>query len=308
VPEFDATQRKQALYSTEAAPALGLSKYATPAAVWAIKRGLSEAKDISGKFEVRLGRHFQEAIIALHETDTGELITRLSTLDLTHRVEGLTMGSHFDGVNYKTERLHEVKFFSPGRLREFGEPGSGDVPWDVLVQCLHEMTVYAHARAAIQGVEVNVLFGNEARHLYVVPWDEAAIAKLIDQEREFWQLVQSGTPPPARSPEDCRKIWARTNGSSKIADQHTALACSALREVKTLIKRYEQSSDNLETEIESYMAEASTLTAPDGTRLATWSAAKPAHRIDSDKLREKYPAIAEECTKIGEAQRRFLLK
>src|SRR5712692_1323695 len=308
MPEFNATERQNALYSIEAAPALDLSKYATPAAMWALKRGLVNPKDISAKFEVRAGRHFQDAIIALHEQDTGEPITRLTNLEFIHSVEGLTMGSHFDGLNPATERLHEVKFFSPGRLREFGEPWSGDVPWDVLVQCLHEMTVYVNCEAPLQGVEVNVLFGNEARHLYVVPWDEAAIKKLIDQEREFWQLVQSGTPPPARSPEDARKIWARTDGSSKVAPPEVVQVCKDLRYIRDQIKYLEAQDDARATEVQSYMAEASTLTAPDGTRLATWNAAKAAHRIDTDKLREKYPAIAEECTKFGEPTRRFLLK
>jgi len=308
VPEFDSTQRRGALYSTEAAPALGLSKYSTPAKVWATKRGLMEPEDISDKFEVRAGLHFQDAIIMMHEQDTGENITRLPALELKHRIEGLTMGSHFDGINYKTERLHEVKFFSPGRLREFGEPGSGDVPWDVLVQCLHEMVVYGAQRQQIAGVEINVLFGNEARHLYVVPWDQAAIDKLIAQEREFWQLVQSGIPPVARSPEDARRIWARTDGSTKVATPEVVLGHSQLRAIRENIKAAESAADAISASIQSYMAEASILVAPDGKRLATWNAAKPAQRIDLDKLREKYPQIAEECAKVGEATRRFLLK
>lgn len=170
------------------------------------------------------------------------------------------------------------------------------------------MVVFGKTRQAVKGVEVNVLFGNEARHLYVVPWDDVAIEKLIDQEREFWQLVEKGEPPAARSPEDARRIWVKTDGTSKLADPYIARVCTQLRDVKALIKNAEVQGDMLETEIESFMAEASTLMGADGTRLATWNAAKPARRIDVDKLREKYPAIAEECTKLGDPTRRFLLK
>jgi len=179
--DFYQTERRKRIWSTHAAPALGLSKYGTPATVWAYMRGLADEPDLSDVFEVQAGRYLEPVIAKMHADETGDKLVSLAKVTQQADVSGLPTGAHYDFWNDTKKMLHECKFFSPQRQKEFGAPGSDSVPMDVLVQCLHEMLVWnaqdKPLYAKTNGVEVDVLFGNAARIVFVVPWDARAIVR-----------------------------------------------------------------------------------------------------------------------------------
>ena len=306
------TDRKIALWSTDAAPALGLSTYGqTPAAVWAAKRGLVDPPDLSTIERVRLGLYFQPVIMRIHADETGDSLKSLDELEMMASPRGYPMGSHFDAWNDTTKRLHEIKNFDRQRRREFGDAGSGDVPMDVLIQCLHEMAVYNADRppyGPAAACEVNVLFGGNERIVFVVPFDLEALEVLYAREGEFWAKVQSGEPPAATTPEDARMLFARDDGTSKTATAEVLRACNALSSIKGQIASLEGQEDALKAFVQTYMTEASTLLDGAGARLATWKADRDSERVDSKRLREMYPQIAAEVSKTVAGARKFLLK
>lgn len=308
---FDAETRRRALWSTEAAAALGLSDRMTPAQLWALKVGATTEEPVSA-LPARLGLACQEGIAKIHAEDSGDRILALADVEIIREVNGVPIGSHFDYLNRTRQMLHEVKFFGMSRKGEFGAEGSDSVPYDVLAQCLHQMAAWnaygckASGYGYVEGVEVDVVFGNVERAVFVIPYDPQAERQLLQREAEFWALVQSERPPQPHNPEDCRRIWAKADGSERIATPEIANACGALSQVKATIKKLDAQKDALETAIQSAMAEAATLKAADGKVLATWNPVS-AERVDVKRLKAERPEIAAAFINAT-ATRRFLLK
>lgn len=307
--QFDEEARRGALWSTEAAAAMGLSDRTTKAQLWARKRGLSEPEDASDNVSARLGLACQSGVIQMHREDTGHELLSLDDLELRRDVQGVRMGSHYDALNKTLSRLHEVKFFALHRMKEFGEPGSDNVPFDVLVQVLHGMTVFNADKTGygtVDATEINVVFGNVHRAVFVIPYDLEARDKLLQREAAFQALVDAGTPPEPQSPEDARIVWARTDGSEMIADRITEQAHSALVGLRKQLKSLGAQEKAIELHIQSAMQAASVLKSPDGSVLATWKEVS-AERVDVKRFRAEQPQLAAAYLNTS-ASRRFLVK
>lgn len=307
---FDPKERASAIWSTEAAAALGLSTRKTPAQLWAEKRGLAEEVPYDpSNTPARLGLACQRGVMQLHVEDTGNELVPLDEVALVREASGIPVGSHYDAWNKTLKRLHEVKFFALSRINEFGEPGSDVVPMDVLVQCLHEMLVWnadSTGYGKAEACEVNVVFGNVQRAVFVIPYDLVAIDKLVQREAEFWALVQTEKPPAPTSPEDARRIWAKADGSERIASPQTMQAHQALVGLKKQVKALEAQAEEMELFVQRAMETASVLKSPDGRVLATWNSVST-DRIDVKRLRAEIPKVAQQYLATTES-RRFLAK
>lgn len=308
--DFDPDERADALWSSEAASALGLEGARfTPAQVWASKRRLAELPGDSENIAARLGLACQDGVARLHVEDTGHELLPLSHVKLRRDIDGVRMGSHYDYANKTIKRLHEVKFFGMRRRKEFGDEGSDVVPYDVLVQALHEMIVWnadSTGYFEVDACEVDVVFGNVERAVFVIPYDSGAVEKLIRMEAAFQALVDANTPPPPTSPEDARTIWRKADGTERIASGQTIQAWQALTSLKKQIKSLGAQADEMELFVQRAMETASVLKSPDGYVMATWNGVST-DRVDVKKLRAEMPQVAEQYLKTTES-RRFLLK
>lgn len=307
--DFDPTERRSAIWSTEAAAACGVSSKMTPAHLWAIKT-TEAAEESAADLPAQLGLACQDGIARIHVNETGHDLLSLNNLSLRADV-GHPVGSHFDYLNKTTRMLHEVKFFHLSRLREFGPEGSDNLPADVLIQCLHEMLLWNATETGygkVNGVEVDVIFGNVQRMVFIVPYDKEAEEKLIEREGEFWRRVIENDPPEPQQLEDAQRVWRKTDGSEVTADQQMIYAVGALSGIKDQIKKLDAQRDEIEFFLKKGMQAADVLRSPEGKILATWKASAGAQRIDTKKLRASYPQIAADCTVLGEPVRRFLLK
>lgn len=266
------TARNSALWSTDAPVALGYSRRRTRVSLWMEKRGLSTRPQVEEE-SAALGLVLQPSIAELHIKQTGDVLMSLAEQETYTEHYGVPMGSHYDYWNDTTKRLHEIKFFAPFRREEFGEPGSGDVPKDVLAQVLHEFACWnaIHARGDLEakGVEVSVLFGNFERVLFVVEPDKAAIDVLVQRLSAFWDLVVSGTPPEPKTNEDIRGLHPRDDGSEVEATNAIAQACKQLAQVKVGLAQLKDVQESYEVKIKQFMGGAQRLT-DRGELLATW--------------------------------------
>lgn len=306
---IDHEARKLALWSTEAAGALGLSARTTPAQLWAVKRGLMDPESGADNVSARLGLACQEGVARMHVEDSGDKLLPLADVALRRDVAGVPLGSHFDYWNATLKRLHEVKFFGIARRKEFGEPGSDTVPYDVLVQALHEMVVFnaeSTGYPKAEGCEINVVFGNIERAVFFVPYDAEAIDKLLQREAEFWAKVTTGTPPEPTTPEDARRIWAKANGSEVIAQGQTLQAHAALMGIRRQLKLLEAQAEEMSLFVQRAMGEAAVLKSPDGSVLATWKNVDT-ERVDVKRLRAELPEVAKAYLNTS-TSRRFLPK
>jgi len=82
----------------------------------------------------------------------------------------------------------------------------------------------------------------------------------------------------------------------------------AIAEKKAKMKELEEAEDGLKEFIQSWMKEKATVTAFDGSILATWKTAKPSKRFSAELLKSAMPQIYEQFVIEQPGSRRFLIK
>ena len=290
-------ERQAAIFATDAAPALGLSKYRSPVQVWMEKIG--QPMPFEESEAMKMGHIMQPVIAKLYEEKTGTRVRSLEGLTKFSDTHGF-MGSHFDYLA-PDNVLVECKNFHPARQKEFGEDGSDDVPMDCLVQCVHEAIVFGVTR-----VDLAVLFGGQSFRIYPITLQLDTADMVIEREEKFWRQVVERVAPPPVDPEETRRLWPTDSGHAVIAPGNIIQAADQLSVLREQLKTAEQLEKQLITQIQSAMETASTLTAPDGTAIATWKRSKDGRRVDTDALKEA--GLYEKYSKPSEGSRRFLLK
>ena len=283
---FDPKERAMALWSSESAAALGLSKFSTPAAIWLRKKGLLTTP-VEINEVMQIGLAMQPAIARLYQERTGASLDDITALALRIQIDALPLASHFD---YRTVdgKLVEVKNFAHSRRSEFGEAGSGDVPTDVLIQCLHQLACYPQMNA----VDNAVLFGGQRLEIFTIERDPEAIKRLIEKLQAFWKLVQGDIPPEPLTPEEARLLYPKDAGTVIEATPSIQVNCTHLASLTKQIGRFEEIADSYRAKIQGFMGEAATLEYQ-GQQLASW-------RLD--KGRKGY------VVQDAPPKRRFLLK
>jgi predicted phage-related endonuclease len=93
-----------------------------------------------------------------------------------------------------------------------------------------------------------------------------------------------------------------------MASQSVEQACSILFDIKAKIKELEKQEEQVQTLVQGYMQDASSLVAIDGSVLATWKSAKPTMSFDNKLFQSAMPDIYERFVVQKPGSRRFLVK
>ena len=291
-------ERQRGLFSTDAAPALGLSKYRSPVQVFLEKRGQPLAVEESEA--MKMGHIMQPIIGRLYEHKSGRRLKDLEGTTLWSTDHGF-MGSHFDFVTDDNSTLVETKNFHPARQKEFGDDGSDDVPMDCLVQCVHEAIVFG-----VRRVDLAVLFGGQTFRVYPLTIQQETVDMVVEREERFWQQVMERVAPPPTDPEETRRLFPKDNGQVIIAAGDIFFDVNQLSKLREQMKSAEELEKQLMTKIQAAMGEAAGLATPGGDLLATWKLAKAGRRVDTDAL--KAAGLYDKFSKETPGSRRFLLK
>lgn len=303
-------QRKSGIFSTDAAGCLGLSKYSSPVSIWMEKTGAAN-EDVSDEpsessieqtEQQAMGLIMQPVIGRLYEERTG---SRLRNLDgVTMFSDSVPfMGSHFDFQVDGKKHLVEAKNFHDRRGREFGEPGSDDVPMDCLVQCLHEGFVFG-----AEVVDLAVLFGGQKFEIYTIPVSSDAVDMLVEKLSAFWSLVQRNEPPPPQTNEDVRALFKRDDGTEVIADPDIERVCTSLKQMKENLKSLEESIEHGSVLLKRAIGDHCVLRAQAGHILATWKNNKDSSAFDKAGFMAQNPSLYESFCKPKVGNRPLLLK
>lgn len=159
-----------------------------------------------------------------------------------------------------------------------------------------------------------VVFGGNKLEFFDVERDEALIVRLIEVEVEFWDRVQTGRPPDLSFDELGKALLTRlypkqVPGKEMILDDEEATAkARRLFALQDTVKARQQSLLELEVWFKDKMGDAEKLLVPTVATF-TWKA-QSSTRIDVDKLRADYPAVAKECEKTTDSRvfRKTVLK
>jgi len=284
-PEWLAA-REHGIGASQAAAAIGLSDWQSPIGLWAEKLGL--VPPATETLPMRIGAELEPLIATLYTEATGIKVRRANNLR-QHPTHTFMLASLDRRAGRKPI---ELKWSV--RATGYGEPGTDEVPDDVLVQVLHQLAVLDEPEGEVALLRA----GAREVAIYPIRRDAEAEAEIVEREAEFWAHVESRTEPPVDGSEATRRtlnaLFKRDADAVLEADTETAAAMYALRDVRRQLIAFEASRDELENAIRAAMLrESATLVRAPGVGEIPWRPTKPRETTDWKLVAHDYRAAIE---------------
>ncbi len=300
--------RKQGIGSSDAAAAVGLNPYKSQLELWMEKTGrdtelpqLDPNDDTSPAFWGTL----LEPIVASHYTKkTSNRVRRINAV-LQHADPELSwMQANIDRevIGVDDVQILECKTAGINGSRLWKE----GVPEYVQLQVMHQLAVTGK-----QAADVAVLLGGQHLEVYRIERDETMIAQLIDLERQFWNYVETDTPPPADGSASAdtalRCLFPQDQGETVdfSVDEELTQAYETLKQVRDVISEQEKYESALKQKIQQAMGDASRAMFASGA--VTWKKAKDSLSVDTASLLRDLPHLKEQYQALRKGSRRFLI-
>ena len=295
--------RSKGIGGSDAAVILGLNDYKSPYELWLEKTGQAEPEDLSGNQRVYWGTKNEANIAEWFTETTGKKVRRLGTLQ---RKEHPFMLANVDRMVIGEDAGLEIKTAGVSQARKWKDD---EVPDAYYCQCLHYMAVTG---APYWYIAV-LIGGNEASYKRIER-NEGDIKTLIDAEKEFWNLVETNTPPPVDGSPSC------SHALSEHFNEPTDAGIPLPYEARTLIegverntatkRQYEDAITLSQNKLKAMLGDYETGLV-DGYKV-TWKTTKPRETIslaDVKKNREIYAMLlANNLIKKSKPSRRFVIK
>ncbi|QEY59871.1 YqaJ viral recombinase family protein [Pseudomonas sp. C27(2019)] len=300
--------RKKGIGSSDAAAAVGLNPYKSQLELWMEKTGrdaelpqLDPSDDTSPAFWGTI----LEPIVASHYTNkTGNRVRRINAV-LQHPDPELSwMLANIDRevIGVEDVQILECKTAGINGSRLWKE----GVPEYVQLQVMHQLAVTGK-----QAADVAVLLGGQHLEIYRIERDETMIAQLIELERQFWNYVETDTPPPADGSASAdtalRCLFPQDQGETVdfSVDEELTLAYETLKQVRDTISEQEKRESALKQKIQQAMGDASRAMFASGA--VTWKKAKDSLTLDTASLLRDLPHLKEQYQALRKGSRRFLI-
>ena len=300
--------RKKGIGSSDAAAAVGLNPYKSQLELWMEKTGrdaelpqLDPSDDTSPAFWGTL----LEPIVASHYTKkTSNRVRRINAV-LQHSDPELPwMLANIDRevIGANDVQILECKTAGINGSRLWKE----GVPEYVQLQVMHQLAVTGK-----QAADVAVLLGGQHLEVYRIERDETMITQLIELERQFWNYVETDTPPPADGSASAdtalRCLFPQDHGETIdfTVDEELTATYETLKQVRETISEQEKQESALKQKIQQAMGDASRAVFASGA--VTWKKAKDTVTVDTKALLRDLPHLREQYEALRQGSRRFLI-
>lgn len=302
-------ERLSGIGASDAAAALGLSKWKTPLELYLEKTQEIDAPDLSGSELIKWGNRLETAIADGWSDDTGVKVARVNQT-LRHP-DYPFMLCHLDRRQVGKRRVLECKnvsqFFGN---QAFGESGTDQVPDQYLIQVHHQISI-VHALWGWDGAELAALIGGNDLRTYSFNYDQGIDELLTTRLQKFWKMVETRTPPEPTSLTDLDILFAQDNGNIKdIVDIGLVDAWETLHAMKQDQQAREKEIKALELQLKLAIAESAGIqvadtTGPDnpgiayaGKTLATWKT-QTRTSLDAKALQADHPDLFDQYSKTS---------
>lgn len=290
--------RTMGIGGSDAGTIVGDNRWKSPYALWLEKTGQLVPEDISDKDPVYWGTTLEDVVAKEFTKRTGKRVRRCGTMqNTTHRwmlanVDRLIIGEQA-GLECKTTNAFNYK--------EWEDDG---LPNSYYWQCQHYMMC-----TGLPMWYIAVLIGGQHYDFKPVPRNEEDIAFLFYKEKDFWDLVQTKTPPPidgSRSTTEAIQSQYPGGQTEPVElPQEAADALALIDNAKAERKRLDDIISTQENIIKCFMGDNEIATI--GDRKVTWKNQKGRITVDTKKLKKEFPGVYEACMKQGKPTRRFLV-
>ena len=135
------------------------------------------------------------------------------------------------------------------------------------------------------------------------------IDRFLSKAEEFWRKnVLEGIKPEPESEDDLIRAYEKDNLKTMIMKPHVDDKLRQAEQLKNQADLIMARSKRLKFQAKLELGEADEITDESGNVLYTFKYVKPKTTLDSKKVKELYPEVYEECTKVGEPSRRLVNK
>lgn len=289
VPEID---RSRFIGGSDVAAILGVSPWKSPYELWLSKTGRAAREEVSAAQQKRFDRgHRLEPVVLdmlldrlRDEGREVELICRNARyVDATHPFlsceidfELMLDGEHING---------DCKTVHPFAAKKWGDEGTDEVPIDYAAQFMHGLGITGRRRCIVA-----TLIGMDDLLIYFVDRDDETIDAIRARAVQFWnECVLADLAPDPIDFDDCKAIYAKSNGGTIEATSEIRDAVFTLKETKHRLSVLKQQEDDLNFRITDFMRPNAVLTFG-GNVIATWKNQDDT-RVDQKLLKEDAPEL-----------------
>lgn len=289
--------RRTYLGSHDTSAISGLNPYRKPVNVYMDKLGMSVHQEPTER--MRWGLMLQSAILDEFAERMGgvelepERFMRHPLLPWFGGTPDGTIAGRKAGVDAKNVQ------FNRG---EWGEEGTDQVPRYILFQCHHFL--------ALTGYEVwyvAALFGGCELRVYEVERDAELADMIIGMDGEFWtEHIEKEVPPEIDGSEGWKKYTERMhpkdNGLIRAATADEVIALRELHTVTKARKEYEQREEELKNILRNSIGDDAGIDCGEYGKVS-YRLGKGRTSIDTEALKDNFPDIVKQCTRIGNPTR-----
>lgn len=292
ITEEQRAARQGYIGSSDAAAVCGLSRWQTPLELWGEKTGLIPRKD-EPTLQKKLGNRLEEVVAELFMEQTGLKVQRVNDT-LFHR-DYPYLGANIDRrVVGKREGL-ECKTATAFKAKEWADE---EIPQEYIVQCHHSLAVTGWDRWHIA-----CLIGNQEFVIKTIERDEKVLKSLVQNEVEFWNLVETKTMPATITARDSDALYTlypvATQETKQLSDEFAARLESRAAMIAD-VKQLESNIEQIENEVKAQMGTAEAAAA--GQYAITWKNQKQ-DRLDQKRLALEQPELVAKYRAITEFRR-----
>ena len=300
--------RRQGIGSSDAAAAVGLNPYKSQLELWLEKTGrdglLPKTDPLDEESPAYWG-NILEPIVAAHYTRrSGNRVRRINAV-LQHpdpKLHWMLANIDREVIGAPDVQILECKTAGINGSRLWKE----GVPEYVQLQVQHQLVVTGKAAA-----DVAALLGGQHLEIHRIERDEALIARLVQLEKQFWDYVESDTPPPADGSASAAQalqiLYPASNGSVvDLSDDTEMSACFAdLLAIRARLTEAEAIEAKLKQRIQERLANASGARFSSGE--VSWKRSKDSVTLDVARLLKEQPDLLERYPLIRAGSRRFVV-
>jgi len=274
--------RQKYIGASEAAAVLGLSRWATPLEIWALKTGQIQAKDISDKIEVKLGNKLEQTVAELFMEETSKKVHRVN--ETLYHPKYDFLGANLDRKVVGENAPLECKTCSSWKAKEWG---GEDIPQEYLIQVLHQIAVggFDHGYIAC-------LIGNHKFVWKRVDRDDKLISDMIKKEVHFWNaFVKPVVMPGQVSAGDAEvlfQLFPVEPGSKIELGDDADKIIESLESLKADERILEKEIEQQENTLKAMLKENETGTT--NNHKVTWKL-QVSRRLSTDLLKQDLPEI-----------------
>ncbi len=301
--------RQTGIGASDAAAAVGLNPYQSQLELWMIKTGREDqlpAVDPEDDSSPMYWGHVLEPIVATHYTKrTGNKVRRVNAVLQHPDTDKAWMLANLD---YSVVGATDVQVLECKTAGEFGARlWRNGVPEYVECQVQHQLAVTGKAAA-----DVCVLLCGQEIQVHRIERDDALIARLIQLERQFWDYVETDTPPPVDGSDSAgaalRYLYPQDDGETVdfTDDPHLCNVFDQLVTARSKLRALQKHESLLKQTLQQAMNKATRARFVRGS--VSWKRSKDSKTLDTDALKRDLPELMGEYQVTRAGSRRFLVR